>query len=93
MATHVCNFSAWEVGEEAFEARLSYVRPYLKKKKKRFLKMVYLFLFHVHCCLVCMKMLDSVELELRTYRQFWTAIWVLGIEPNSSGRAASALSH
>lgn len=26
-------------------------------------------------------------------RQFWAAIWVMGIEPGSSGRAASALNH
>ena len=28
-----------------------------------------------------------------SYRQVWAAIWVLGLEPGSSGRAASALNH
>jgi hypothetical protein len=37
-----------------------------------------------------MRVLDPLELALR---KIVTAIWVLGMEPGSSGRAAGALNH
>ena len=42
-----------------------------------------------HCLYVCVGMLDPLELELQTV----VSCHVLGIEPGSYGRAASALNH
>lgn len=43
------------------------------------------------CLDVCLNVVGSLELELCT--QVQAAIWVLGIEPRSPGRAVSALKH
>jgi hypothetical protein len=52
----------------------------------------YLFLFYIHWCFgciyVCVRVSDPLELELQT---FGSAMWIMGIELRSSGRAASAL--
>lgn len=49
------------------------------------------FSFYVHWCFaykcVCVNVLDSLDLEL----PHGAAMWVLGIKPRSSGRAASIL--
>lgn len=42
----------------------------------------------VSCLYVCIRMPDPMELDLYTVVN---SIWELGIEPGSSGRAASAI--
>jgi hypothetical protein len=48
---------------------------------------LFIFIFSVHHCCVCMRESDPLEQEL----QLWAVMWVLGTEPRSSGRAVSAL--
>jgi hypothetical protein len=52
----------------------------------------FLCLFYIRWCFacihVCVKVSNHLELD---YRLLSAAMWVLGIEPVSSGRAASAL--
>lgn len=50
---------------------------------------VCLFVCYVHWCFVCVKVSDSPELDLQTVVSLH--VCVLGIEPRSSGRAASML--
>ena len=54
----------------------------------------YLFLFYVHWCFLtaCISVKGYRIPWNWSYRQLWAAMWMLGIEPWSSGRAASALS-
>ena len=49
------------------------------------------FLFYVHWCFTCMHAWGCRILWTLIYRQLWASMWVLGIEPRSLGRAASAL--
>jgi hypothetical protein len=46
---------------------------------------LYLFLFHVRWCFACVYGCGTGQL--------WSAMWVLGVEPRFSGRAASALNY
>lgn len=50
-----------------------------------------LSLFHVHCCFACMYICVKVLKPWNGYRQSWAAVWVMGNEPGSSGKVASAL--
>ena len=50
---------------------------------------IILFIFYFIALYDCVRVSESMELEL----QFLTAMWVLGIELGSSGRAGSVLNH
>ena len=49
--------------------------------------------FYVHWCFVCMYVWVCCFLWNWSYRQLWATMWVLRIEPRSSGRVATALNH
>ena len=52
----------------------------------------YLLLFYVYWCFACMYI--CVEgIRFWSDRELWAAVWMLGIEPRSSGRSASALNY
>ena len=65
-------------------------------------KMTYLHMcWHFACIYICAPRVWSVQRDWRgrwtpgsgSYRWLWVAMWILGLKPRSSGRAASALIH
>jgi hypothetical protein len=51
------------------------------------------FFLNVHWCFVCMLVWGYQKLWNWSYWRLWAAMWLLGVEPRSSGRTASALNH
>ena len=50
-------------------------------------------LFYMHWCFACMSVWGCRIPWNWNHRQLWAFLWVLGIEPRSSGRTASVLNH
>jgi hypothetical protein len=67
------------------------LNPGLMHAEKNYYFLISLFLFDVHCCFACMYLCADVRSSGTRVRQLWATMWVLGTEPRSSRRAASAL--
>ena len=52
-----------------------------------------LFIFILFALVFCLHVCPSEGVRSWSYRQLLTAMWVVGIEPGSSGRAVRTLNH
>lgn len=91
---YVCKASSWpaELPSQAWATSFPF-----ESLLHCFCRILYgwLFCLHVYSCTMCMHCLPLPEEGIKSpgTRWLWATIWVLGIKPRSSARAASALNH